>query len=101
MICSVVGSSALVASSSTRMDGSATSARAISRRCRWPPLKLPSALVDPAAVAPGPRRDVVVDRRVHAPPARRPRSGTGGVPQRDVLAYRALEQHHLLVDEGQ
>ena len=33
-------SSALVASSSTRMVGLATSARAISRRWRWPPLKL-------------------------------------------------------------
>ncbi len=41
IIISVVGSSALVASSITTMVGSPTRARAISRRWHWPPLKLP------------------------------------------------------------
>ena len=37
--CSVSGSSALVASSSTSRAGLGTRARASSSRCRWPPLK--------------------------------------------------------------
>ena len=41
MASSVVGSSALVASSSTRIVGFPTSDRAISSRCRCPPEKFP------------------------------------------------------------
>ena len=38
--CSLVASSALVASSSARIAGRFSSARAIARRWRWPPLRL-------------------------------------------------------------
>lgn len=38
--CSDVASSELVASSSAKITGFLRSARAMARRCRWPPLKL-------------------------------------------------------------
>ena len=97
--CSVSGSSALVASSSTSSVGLATSARAISRRWRWPPLKLrpPSSTRPSIAAGPARRSSSCIAASLAAP--RRPRSsGIGRVPQRDVVAHGALEEADVLVD---
>ena len=96
---SVIGSSAAVASSSTRIVGLPTSARAISIRWRWPPLKFVPPSRDVAIVIAG---RVAMSSWIDASlSAWRCRPRHGRVPQREVVARGALEQEDVLIDIGE
>ena len=93
------GSTALVASSSRRIAGSARKARATERRWRWPPESLTAALAHQSRVAVGQGEDEVVGV-----------GGAGGgfdvllgslrAGVADVLGNAGPEQERLLLDGG-
>ena len=98
--CSLSASSADVASSSTRMAGSRTSARAISIRWRWPPLRLrpPSSITVPRKL-PGNACDAGRQARI-VDGGNQASMVDGVVPQGDIVVDGAAEQPDVLVDEA-
>ena len=98
MACSHSLSSALVASSSSRIGASFSNARAIARRCRWPPDKLDAAVADHGVEA---FRQASMKSRQRAR-WRRPDLLVGRLRPAvaDVFHHRAVEQRDVLRHHG-
>ncbi len=96
---SVIGSSAAVASSRTRSDGFGDQSAGDLDPLALSAAEVRAALADQAVVVPGSRRDVVVNARV-LQRLRYLRLADRRIPQREVVANRALEQEDVLVDIG-
>ena len=94
-IISLSGSSALVASSSSRMDGRRTRARAIARRCFCPPERLTPPSSSDGVVALRQPLDELLGAGLPGGPDDL-LEGRAGLAGRDVVADRAAKQEAVL-----
>ena len=100
MSCSVRVSSALVASSSSRIGGFLTSVRAIATRCFSPPDSLSPRSPTSVSKPLGSRSISAHQRRAARRRLDRPAMRRAVAAVADVVADRLVEQHRILRDDA-